>query len=75
MIDYDSFSRCHLTNIFFRYFRGSKRVENSPTCDVIAPPKTLPNDPSYTTDELGFQQPETLKALSCQLLHKPHHKY
>ena len=27
MIDYDSFSRCHLTDIFFRYSRGSKRVK------------------------------------------------
>ena len=27
MIDYDSFSHCHLTDIFFRYFRGSKRVK------------------------------------------------
>ena len=26
MIDYDSFSRCHLTEIFFRFSRGSKRV-------------------------------------------------
>ena len=26
MIDYDSFSRCDLTDIFFRYSRGSKRV-------------------------------------------------
>ena len=26
MIDYDSFSHCHLTDNFFRYFRGSKRV-------------------------------------------------
>ena len=26
-------------------------------------------------DELGFQQPEALKALSCQLLHKLYHKY
>ena len=28
MIDYDSFSHCHLTDIFFHYFRGSKRVKN-----------------------------------------------
>ena len=27
MIDYDSFSHCHLTDIFFRYFRASKRVK------------------------------------------------
>ena len=27
VIDYDSFSRCHLTDIFFRYSRGSKRVK------------------------------------------------
>ena len=27
MIDYDSFSHCHLTDIFFRYLRGSKRVK------------------------------------------------
>ena len=27
MIDYDSFSRCHLTDIFFRFSRGSKRVK------------------------------------------------
>ena len=26
MIDYDSFLRCHLTDIFFRFSRGSKRV-------------------------------------------------
>ena len=26
MIDYDSFSRCHLTDIFFRFSRGSKRA-------------------------------------------------
>ena len=26
MIDYDSFSRCHLADIFFRFSRGSKRV-------------------------------------------------
>ena len=26
MIDYDSFPRCHLTDIFFRFSRGSKRV-------------------------------------------------
>ena len=26
MIDYDNFSHCHLTDIFFRYFRGSERV-------------------------------------------------
>ena len=26
MFDYDSFSHCHLTDIF-RYFRGSKRVK------------------------------------------------
>ena len=27
--DYDSFSHCHLTDIFFRYFRGSKRVKEN----------------------------------------------
>ena len=27
MIDYDSFLHCHLTDIFFRYFRGSERVK------------------------------------------------
>ena len=27
MIDYDSFSRCHLTDIFFRFSRGIKRVK------------------------------------------------
>ena len=27
MIDYDNFSRCHLTDIFFRFSRGSKRVK------------------------------------------------
>ena len=27
MIDYDSFSRCHLTDIFFRFSRRSKRVK------------------------------------------------
>ena len=27
--DYDSFSHCHLTDIFFRYFRGSQRVNSS----------------------------------------------
>ena len=27
MIDYDSFSRCHLKDIFFRFSRGSKRVK------------------------------------------------
>ena len=27
MIDYDSFSRCHLTDIFFCFSRGSKRVK------------------------------------------------
>ena len=27
MIDYDSFSRCHLTDIFFRFSRGRKRVK------------------------------------------------
>ena len=27
MIDYDSFSRCHLTDIFFRFSRVSKRVK------------------------------------------------
>ena len=27
MIDYDSFSRCHPTDIFFRFSRGSKRVK------------------------------------------------
>ena len=26
MIDYDSFSCCHLTDIFFRFSRGSERV-------------------------------------------------
>ena len=33
MIDYDSFSHCHLTDIVFRYSRGSKRVKeaNEPT--------------------------------------------
>ena len=31
MIDYDSFSRCHLTvRIFFRFSRGSKRVNTGP---------------------------------------------
>ena len=29
MIDYDSFSRCHLTDIFFSFSRGSKRVKVS----------------------------------------------
>ena len=28
MINYDSFSRCHLTDIFFRFSRGSKRVKH-----------------------------------------------
>ena len=28
MIDYDSFSRCHLTDIFFRFSHGSERVKN-----------------------------------------------
>ena len=32
MIDYDSFSRCHLTDIFSRYFRGSKRVKEATCC-------------------------------------------
>ena len=27
MIDYDSFSLCHLKDIFFRFSRGSKRVK------------------------------------------------
>ena len=27
MIDYDSFSRCHPTDLFFRFSRGSKRVK------------------------------------------------
>ena len=26
MIDYDSFSRCHLTDIFFRFSRGAKEL-------------------------------------------------
>ena len=30
MINYDSFSRCHLTDIFFRFSRGSKRVNTGP---------------------------------------------
>ena len=29
MIDYDSFSRCHLTDIFFRFSRKSKTVNSS----------------------------------------------
>ena len=29
MIDYDSFSRCHLTDIFFRFSSGSKRLKVS----------------------------------------------
>ena len=28
MIDYDSFSRYHLMDIYFRFSRGSKRVKN-----------------------------------------------
>ena len=28
MIDYDSFSRCHPMDIFFRFSRGSKRVKH-----------------------------------------------
>ena len=31
MIDYDSFSLCHLMDIFFRYSRGSKRVNGDQT--------------------------------------------
>ena len=29
MIDYDSFSRCHLTDILFRFSRGSVRVNSN----------------------------------------------
>ena len=28
MIDYDRFSRCHLTDIFFRFSRGSKSLKD-----------------------------------------------
>ena len=31
MIDYDSFSCCHFTDIFFRFSRGSKRVKHGQT--------------------------------------------
>ena len=30
MTNYDSFSHCHLTDIFFRFSRGSKRVKSFP---------------------------------------------
>ena len=36
MIDYDSFSRCHLTDIFFRFSRGRKRVKTSINAAVTA---------------------------------------
>ena len=35
MIDYDSFSRCHLTDIFFRFSRGSKRVNGELTLSLF----------------------------------------
>ena len=28
MIDYDSFSRCHLTDIFFAFHAGAKELKN-----------------------------------------------
>ena len=28
MIDYDSFSRCHLTDIFFAFYAGAKELTN-----------------------------------------------
>ena len=33
MIDYDSFSRCHLTDIFFRFSRGAKELIDQPLAD------------------------------------------
>ena len=45
MINYDSFSRCHLADIFFRYSRGSKRVNGmlSSSCGrQVAGPSSLP---------------------------------
>ena len=29
MIDYDSFSRCHLTDIFFAFHAGAKELKES----------------------------------------------
>ena len=37
MIDYDSFSHCYLTDIFFRYFRWSERVNQSINYTLFLP--------------------------------------
>ena len=36
MIDYDSFSRCHLTDIFFAFHAGAKELKGLKYCDGIA---------------------------------------
>ena len=38
MIDYDSFSRCHLTDIFFAFHAGAKELKRKP--DVVAVSET-----------------------------------
>ena len=35
MIDYDSFSRCHLTDIFFAIFAGAKEINPKVIIDLI----------------------------------------
>ena len=46
MIDYDNFSRCHLTDILFRFSRRSKRVkyEFFQMSDPVQKSASMPND-------------------------------
>ena len=44
MIDYDSFSRCHLTDIFFAFHAGAKelikvkaKIEDGCSSDILLP--------------------------------------
>ena len=36
MIDYDSFSRCHLANIFFAFHAGAKELTQSDNYSFVA---------------------------------------
>ena len=57
--DYDSFLHCHLADIFFRYFRGSKRVKfggNLIARKRLASTKILNPHPSRSCTEQIYSQ-------------------
>ena len=83
MIDYDSFSRCHLTDIFFRHSHGSKRVKKfsisqmkNNSGHILADffhaftvrQRTIANNPKLLYKNVKqFEQQQIKQEISCEM--------